>query len=139
MAMYLEFVVFGTPISNQQSTAQGKANLTAWRGTIAGRARNQWTRPLLTGDLKAILINFYDGNKPSVDVDNMSKPILDAMQNVVYADDRQIVQAELAHSQIGAAYSVAGVRRIIVNALQAGNHFVYVRLEDAVTPFPLPK
>ena len=89
--------------------------------------------------LKAIIINFYAGNKPSIDVDNMSKPILDAMQNIVYDDDRQIVQAEIIHLKIGAAFSIAGVSKVLVTALQAGSQFVYVRIEDPVDPFPLPK
>jgi crossover junction endodeoxyribonuclease RusA len=89
--------------------------------------------------LKAIIINFYIGNRPSVDVDNMSKPILDAMRNIVYGDDRQIVQAEIAHLKIGAAFAIMGVRPIIVNSIQSGNQFVYVRIEDALDPFPLPK
>jgi hypothetical protein len=36
MAMHLEFAVLGPPISNQQSTPQGKANLAAWRATVDG-------------------------------------------------------------------------------------------------------
>jgi hypothetical protein len=31
------------------------------------------------------------------------------------------------------------VSKLIVNALQAGIQFVYVRLEDPTDPFPLPK
>ena len=61
------------------------------------------------------------------------------MQNIVYGDDRQIVQAEITHLKIGAAFSIMGVRPIIVNSIQSGNPFVYVRIEDAVDPFPLPK
>ena len=98
-----------------------------------------WPNPPLTGDLKAIIINFFAGNRPSVDVDNLSKPILDVMQNIVYGDDRQIVQAEITHLKIGAAFPIMGVRPIIVNSIQSGNPFVYVRIEDAVDPFPLPK
>ena len=139
MAMHLEFVVLGPPISNQQSTAAGKANLIAWRATVAGAAGPLWAKPLLTGNLKTIIINFYDGNKPSVDVDNMSKPILDEMQQLIYDDDRQIIQAEISHLKIGSPYSIVGVSKILVNALQAGQQFVYVRLEDPVDPFPLPK
>ena len=90
MTMHLEFVVLGPPISNQQSTPRGKANLTAWHATIAGAARLLWHNPLLMGHLKAIIINFYAGNKPSIDVNNMSKPILDAMQTIVYGDDRRL-------------------------------------------------
>jgi Holliday junction resolvase RusA-like endonuclease len=139
MAMHLEFVVLGPPISNQQSTLLGRTNLTTWRATIAGAATLNWPNPPIPGELKVVIINFYDGNEPTVDADNMSKPILDAMQTIAYVNDRQIVQAELTHAKIGAAYQVLGVRPIIVAALQAGNQFVYVRVEDPVTPFPLPK
>ncbi len=139
MAVHLELVVLGPPVSNQQSTPNGRANLLAWRATVAGAATLQWPSPLLMVDLKAIIVNFYAGNKPSVDVDNLSKPFLGVMQNIVYDDDRQTVQAEIAHVKIGAAFSIVGVRPIIVTALQAGSPFVYVRIEDPVGPFPLPK
>ncbi len=76
--------------------------MTAWRWTLAGEAQNQWAKPLLLGELKAIIINFFVGDKPSVDVDNMSKPILDVMQKIVYQNDRQIRQAEISHLKIGA-------------------------------------
>jgi hypothetical protein len=140
MAMHLEFVVLGPPISNQQSTAAGKANLATWQGVIAGAVGPLWgTKPILTGELKAVIINFFAGNKPSLDVDNMSKPILDGMQKVVYNNDRQIRQAEITHLKIGAAFSIAGVSKTLVDAIQAGSQFVYVRIEDPVDPFPLPK
>ena len=135
MAVYLEFVVLGPPVSNQSPGP----NLTTWRGTVAGAATLNWPNPPLTGDLKAIIINFYAGNKPSVDVDNMSKPILDEMQQIVYDDDRQIIQAEIIHLKIGAAFSIVGVSKVLVMALQAGLQFVYVRIEDPADPFPLPK
>jgi Holliday junction resolvase RusA-like endonuclease len=139
MALHLEFIVLGPPISNQQSTAQGRANLATWRATIAGAATLNWPYPPLSVELKAVIINFYAGNEPSVDADNMSKPILDAMQTIAYVNDRQFVQVELAHARIGDAYQVVGVRPIIVTAIQAGNQFVYVRVEDPVNQFPLPK
>jgi Holliday junction resolvase RusA-like endonuclease len=135
MAMHLEFVVPGPPVSNQSTSP----NLAVWRATVAGEAQSRWGKPPLTVNLKAIIINFHAGNKPSVDVDNMSKPILDVMNTIVYDDDRQIVQAEIAHVNIGAAFSIPGVSKILVTALQAGQEFVYVRLEDPVDPFPLPK
>jgi Holliday junction resolvase RusA-like endonuclease len=140
MAMHLEFIVSGPPISNQQSSQAGKANLIAWQGTIAGTVVPLWgPKAILTAELKAVVINFFAGNKPSVDVDNMSKPIFDVMQKVVYIDDRQIRQAEITHVRIGAAFSIIGVSKILVNAIRAGSQFVYVRIEDAVDPFPLPK
>jgi Holliday junction resolvase RusA-like endonuclease len=139
MAVHVEIVVAGPPISNQQSTATGRANLAAWRARIVGLATQNWANPPLAANLKAIIINFYAGNRPSVDVDNMSKPSLDAMEGAVYNNDRQIVQAEITHVQIGAAFAIVGVRPMIVTSLQTGNQFVYVRIEDEVNPFPLPK
>jgi hypothetical protein len=61
------------------------------------------------------------------------------MQNIVYDDDRQIRQAEIAHLRIDDPFVIVGVSQMIVAALQAGNQFVYVRIEDPVVPFPLPK
>jgi len=139
MAVHLEFVVLGPPISNQQSTKAGKANLMTWRATVAGVAQSHWASPMLTGHLKATIINFFFGTKPSLDVDNMSKPILDVLQNLVYSDDRQIRQAQITHVEIGAAFSIVGGSKIIGNALQAGNQFIYVRIEDPVHPYPLPQ
>jgi Holliday junction resolvase RusA-like endonuclease len=139
MAIHLEFVVLGSPVSNQQSRQQGRAALATWRARVAREAEKQWTIPLLMGQLKVILINFHTDDTPSVDVDNMSKPILDALQQVIYDDDRQIIQAEITHTRLDALYSIGGSAKIIANALQANQPFVYVRIEDPVVPFPLPK
>jgi hypothetical protein len=139
MALHLEFVVVGPPISNQQSIPKGKANLTAWRAQVAGEAQSKWLTAPLTNLLKAVIINFHNGSKPSVDVDNMSKPILDVMQNLIFDDDRQIRQAEIIHVEIGGAFAIKGVSKIIVDALQVGAQFVYVRIEDPLIPYPLPK
>ena len=69
--MHLEFVVPGPPVSNQRPGP----NLNNWRATVEAEARKQWNKAILSGNLKAILINFHVGNKPSVDIDNMSQPI----------------------------------------------------------------
>jgi Holliday junction resolvase RusA-like endonuclease len=133
--MHLEFVVVGIPISNQSTPL----TFQAWRATVETEAKKNWTKPPLTGKLKAVIINFHTGDKPSLDVDNMSKPILDVIQKIVYDDDRQIRQVEIAHVRIDAPFVFVGVSRLIVAAVQAGNEFVYVRIEDPVDPFPLPK
>jgi Holliday junction resolvase RusA-like endonuclease len=134
--MHLEYVVVGVPISNQST---GTAALQAWRTAVEAEVRKTWTGAPLTGKLKAVLINFHTGDKPSVDLDNMSKPILDVMQKIVYDDDRQIRQAELAHLRIDSPLVVVGASKLIVDSIQAGNEFVYVRIDEPVDPFPLPR
>ncbi len=133
--MHVEFVVLGVPISNQVSGI----NLDAWRSAIAAEAGKQRKTPLLTGKLKGVIINFHLGDKPSLDVDNMSKPIFDVLEGVVYDNDRQIRQAEITHVRIDVPFVFVGASKIIVTAIPAGLPFVYVRIEDPVDPFPLPK
>jgi Holliday junction resolvase RusA-like endonuclease len=133
--IYVEFVVLGVPISNQVKGT----NLDNWRATVATAARKQWKKRPLTRKLKAVIINFHLEDKPSLDVDNMSKPILDVLEGIVYDNDRQVTQAEITHVRIDAPFVFVGASRILVSAVQAGNQFVYVRIEDPADPFPLPK
>jgi hypothetical protein len=133
--MYLEFVVLGPPISNQSPGA----NLQAWKTAVETEVKAHWKKPVLTGKLKGIIINFHLEDDPSLDLDNMSKPIFDVMQKIVYDNDRQIRQAEITHVRIDAPFVFVGASKILVAAVQAGNEFVYVRIEDPLDPFPLPK
>jgi len=70
--MHLEFVVLGPPISNRSPGS----NLDNWRATVEAEAKKQWNKAVLNGNLKAVIINFHLSSRPSVDIDNMSKPIL---------------------------------------------------------------
>src|SRR4051812_45268934 len=119
--MHLEYVVLGPPISNQSTNA---ANLKAWKAKVKAQAKKAWTSAPLTGKLKAIIIHFHPCVSAGLDVDNMSKPIHDVMNNLVYDDDRQITQAELTHLRIDSPQVVAGVSKILVDAVQAGKQFV---------------
>lgn len=134
--MHLEYVVGGVPISNQSA---GSPALLAWRTAVEAEVKKNWKEVPLSGRLNVVIINFHAGEKPSLDLDNMSKPILDVMQQVVYDDDRQIRQTELTHVRIDAPFVFVGASKLIAAAVQAGNEFVYVRVDNAVDPYPLPK
>ena len=64
------------------------------------------------------------------------------MQKDVYDDDRQIRQAHIAHLEVGSSIIITGASGILVtalqNALKGGSQFVYIRVEDPVSPYPLP-
>jgi hypothetical protein len=51
----------------------------------------------------------------------------------------QIRQAEITHVRIDAPFVFAGAPKVIVSAVQAAAEFVYVRIEEPLDPFPLPK
>jgi crossover junction endodeoxyribonuclease RusA len=85
---HLEFTVDGPPVSHQ---TKDKANLNAWKGIIRAEAAKAWAgAPPLTVKLKCTIYNFHEGEHPSLDDDNMVKPIRDAMNGIIYEDDLQI-------------------------------------------------
>jgi hypothetical protein len=79
---HLELVVVGVPVSNQ---SDNKVNLASWRAAVKAEAQKVWANPPLQKDLKAVIINFFDTPKPSLDLDNMSKPIFDSLEGVCSA------------------------------------------------------
>ncbi|HYW83143.1 MAG TPA: RusA family crossover junction endodeoxyribonuclease [Spirochaetia bacterium] len=129
-------MVPGPPVSHQ---ASDKAALRAWQATVKGEAAKVWTGVPLTGKLKFLLINFHEGDKPTLDDDNMVKPIRDALNKFVYEDDRQIRYSETFHVSIDAAIRIRRGSRILLDAFWKGDEFLYVRIEDAPDVIQLPQ
>ena len=66
-----------------------------------------------------------------VDVDNILKPILDAMKGIVYHDDRQIVQVESIAIEFTDAVRIRDTTAAIAKGLAVGTDFVLVRIAPA--------
>lgn len=83
----IEFIVDGTPAS-LQSRPKWKNR---WKNKVTKEATKATSH--LTGEtthhIQATIIYFYDSG--ALDLDNILKPILDAMTNVVYVDDTQVI------------------------------------------------
>lgn len=85
MTLPFDFVVAGPPVS-QQGSGRGKRN---WQRQVERAARARWTggAPETAADSVAITY-FYVSDVH--DVDNIPKPMLDALTGIVYDDDRQV-------------------------------------------------
>ena len=78
-----EFIVIGTPKSVQaRNTAKA-----AWKARVRSAASGALPKlhPLATSNLCVTIVYFYVAT--DLDLDNILKPILDAMVGVVYIDD----------------------------------------------------
>lgn len=66
---------------------------------VAAKERIQmftrWRLPLLAGPLRVDIWFEYERPNPTADLDNLAKTVLDAYNNYVWADDRQIVDLVL--------------------------------------------
>jgi hypothetical protein len=133
--LHLEFVLPGPPVSAQ---TKDRDNLKTWQAAVRAEAAKNWADTPLSGRLKFMVINVHEGDKPPLDDDNMVKPIRDALNDLVYLDDRQIRHSETFHLPIEDPIRIRGASAVILSAYRAGYPFVYVRVEDVGTFIQLP-
>src|SRR3954468_8244080 len=134
---HLEFTVDGPPVSHQ---TRDRAALAAWKALIRQAAMNKWgSKPPLTYKLKCTIINFHEGTNASLDDDNMVKPIRDALNKLVYDDDRQIRYSETIQVCIDAPVKIRRGSKILLDCYCKGAEFLYVRIEDAPDFIQLPQ
>jgi hypothetical protein len=134
--VHLDFILPGPPVSYQ---TRESATLRAWQKLVRTEAGKLWKKPPLTGKLKFLLINFHDRDKPPMDDDNMVKPIRDALNHLVYEDDRQIRYSETIQVSMDDPILIRGGAFIILTAFSKNEQFLYVRIEDAPTFIQLPR
>jgi Holliday junction resolvase RusA-like endonuclease len=101
----IKFFVPGKAIPKQSYRAVKGGGYTdpkvkAWQETISWNARDavhmqEW----YTGDLEVSLLFVLPDNRRK-DLDNLSKAVLDGMNGIVYADDKQITRLVL-EKQVG--------------------------------------
>ena len=85
MPIPLEVVIERTPLSQQADSR----HLRAWRLEVQNVVEQEWdAAPPFAGEVMVVITYFFKGE--ALDVDNMPKPILDALKGMVYVDDDQI-------------------------------------------------
>jgi crossover junction endodeoxyribonuclease RusA len=74
----------------------------------------------------------------SLDVDNMIKPIQDALIGIAYDDDSRVVDVRAILRDQGGQYALANPSAALVAALGGGGDFIHVFVEEADLMTPLP-
>lgn len=83
----LEFIVEGSPISQQ---TRRRERLRAWQSRVREKAESQWSENFRTATEDVLLQIVYFYKETVLDVDNIVKPIQDAMIGLAYLDDVQV-------------------------------------------------
>ncbi len=82
----LEFLVSGTPVSAQ---AKRRASVDAWKARIRRASHAALPEGHFSSDGPISVTLFYFPNAEMAgDIDNIVKPVLDALSRYVYVDDR---------------------------------------------------
>ena len=128
----VEFTVPGPPVSAQ---SHNKLLLQTWKNTVRTEARRVCAalnvNAPMTGSLRFVCTNYYEGPSAPLDDDNMVKPIRDALQGIVYVNDKQISDSAVRQTSIDGPVVIRGASLAIALAYCKGDEFVYVKVEPA--------
>jgi crossover junction endodeoxyribonuclease RusA len=125
-----EFIVAGPPVSHQTRRPE---RLQAWKQTVRDAALRRWPagqQPLHVR-LKILVSYYHDGVAIRMDNDNMIKPIQDALNGLVYEDDRQITDTLVRKTDINGSFRVRGMSPVLAEGFVNGKEFLYIRVEPA--------
>jgi Holliday junction resolvase RusA-like endonuclease len=101
-----EFIVEGPAVSLKAKKTNAK-RYQKWIRTVRTAAQKYWLSSMNPTNSPAVIvhiINYYTSAPP--DVDNIIKPILDAIETVAYSDDRQVFKV------ISEKFDLSNIQRI---------------------------
>ena len=73
---------------------------------------------------------FYDDHSP--DVDNIPKPILDALKGIVYEDDRQVSDLLCRKRELGGDLLIRNPSAAVLESLGHGEPFLHIGVTEAM-------
>jgi len=131
----VEFVIPQRPVSQQ---ARRRERVRDWRDFVADHARGAVgpAHEPLTDPVALRLLYLYD--EVVLDVDNILKPIHDALIGVLFEDDAAVTDVEIRRCWRGAAFTLNAISPVLAAGLELGREFVYVALTDAPPQDVLP-
>ena len=125
----LEFTIVGPPVSQQTRNRQ---RLQQWKLDVQTAARSCVPPGTAASpdDVEVTITYYYEGDSP--DVDNIIKPIQDALNGVVFVDDAQVVQTRGRKKDLNGSYQIKGVSAVLLMAFSDGTDFLHIRVEEHV-------
>jgi Holliday junction resolvase RusA-like endonuclease len=123
-----EFIVDGPPVSQQ---TRRRERLKAWKTTVRQAAEKYWSvdQKPATGLVMLQITYFYDS--VAMDVDNLVKPIQDALVGLAYVDDNQVTDVLVRKRDLSGNFRVENMTSILAEGFAGGNEFLYIVVSDA--------
>jgi crossover junction endodeoxyribonuclease RusA len=121
--MKFEFIVDGPPVSQQ---ARRRERLRAWKVTVREEAEKYWSseRKVGVGAIMLQITYFYDS--VAMDVDNIVKPIQDALIGLTYIDDTQVTDVLVRKRDLSGNFRIEDMTPILAEGFARGNEFLHI-------------
>lgn len=125
-----EFTVDGPPLSHQ---TKNRTKLRVWRDAVRNAALRYWPleqSPVII-NLRIVVVYYHDEVAIRMDNDNMIKPIQDALNGLIYVDDRQITDIVVRKTNLNSDFRIRNLSPVLAESLSRGSEFLYIRVEEA--------
>jgi crossover junction endodeoxyribonuclease RusA len=133
--LLFEFVVDGPPVSQQ---TRRRDRYHDWKRRVREAAERYWPsgQPPFDGDLRLTIYYFFEG--AATDVDNVPKPIHDALVGLVFQDDVQITESVIRRRNLAGEFAVTSMTTVLADGLDSGREFIYVAVSRPPASGELP-
>ena len=120
-----EFNVDGPPVSQ---LARRQERTVAWKMSVKSKAAERWPKdaPPVDQDVSIEITHFFEG--APADVDNIAKPILDAIKGLVYVDDRQVSDLVCRRRPLEGPFRADSVSTTLAEGLTGNREFLHIRI-----------
>lgn len=124
----VEFLVAGTPVSLQTKRPQ---SVNQWKNRVIAASRPLLPEAHLATDqpISATIFYFPNGDMAG-DIDNIVKPILDALGRHIYLDDRQVHRLLVQKFEPGKIFPFGAPSPTLDEALKRQKPIVYIKLSN---------
>ena len=124
-----EFLIRSRPVSQQ---VRRRERLREWRQFVRQEgAHRYWlpTHAAANGPVCITLVYLYD--EAALDIDNIIKPIQDALVGLAFPDDSLVTDAVIRRRQLRGTFDLSVVSPVLIEGFECGDEFVYVHIGDA--------
>jgi crossover junction endodeoxyribonuclease RusA len=127
----LEVVLQGVPASLQTKNAKHRE---AWKKRVAEcarrRQRETYELGFIDGRPLAVTIYYFPNDFMPGDIDNIVKPIMDALTKVAYLDDKVVERVIVQKFEPKVDWAFSAPSDQLADALEMEPPVVYIRVDD---------
>jgi len=128
IAFPVEFIVEGTAVS---LSAKRRESVAEWKERVKAAGKRVLPDGYFANDGRlAVTLYYFPDAEMQGDIDNIVKPVLDAMNQDIYLDDRQVERVVVQKFEPGGIFLFSAPSVILERALKGSKPALYIRLSD---------
>ena len=111
--------------------ARRRALVRDWTREVRGVAQRYWdAEPPVAGAVAVTITYFYD--RTPLDVDNIPKPILDALKGLVYSDDSQVSDLLCRKRDLHAELRIQNASTRLLDSLRDAEPILHITVAETM-------